>query len=105
MLCNAVAQGLAHHCGLGFIAPALGSLVEQTLSPLVDLPNGLARTLQDLQVFDVTVDAATGQLTPAVRDFAAAELATGLQDRTRGISQAELDQIAAAIRQDEAEDS
>jgi hypothetical protein len=97
-LCNAAGQALAHHVGLGLIAPALGSLVEQTLQPKVDPPAGQSGVVQGLRVFDVTADAATGQLTPAVYCFAAAELDSMLQGKTRGISQAELDKIQAAIR-------
>ena len=97
-LCNGLVQGVAHHCGLGFMAPALGAFVEQTLSPLVNPPSGLTRAIQDLQVLDVTVDAATGRLTPAVYDFVIAELGGVLRDKTRGISQAELDEIDAAVR-------
>jgi len=98
-LCNAAGQGLAYHFGLGFMAPALGSLVEQTLSSVVDPPNRLSSAVQGLQALDVTIDVATGHLTPAVNDFAAAELDAVLQDKTLGISQAELVEIEEAIRQ------
>lgn len=101
-LCNAAGQALAHHFGLGIFAPAIGALVEQTLSPLVGPPGRLSKAVKDLQVLDVTVDIATDQLTPAVNDFAVSELGGVLQDKTRGISQAELDKIAAAIKQREA---
>lgn len=97
-LCNAAGQALAHHLGLGLMAPALGSLVEQTLRPKVDPTGGQPGVVQALGVFDVTVDVAIGELTPAVYGFAAAELDSMLQDKTRGISQAELDKIQAAIK-------
>jgi hypothetical protein len=73
-------------------------LVEQTLKPKVDPPGGQPSVVQGLRVFDITVDVATGQLTPAAYGFAAAELDSILQDKTQGISQAELDKIQAAIR-------
>jgi hypothetical protein len=97
-LCNAAGQALAHHLGLGVIAPALGSFVEQTLKREVDPSSGQPGVVQALGVFGVTVDVATGQLTPAAYEFAAAALNSMLQDKTRGISQAELNKIQAAIR-------
>jgi hypothetical protein len=101
-LCNGAAQVLAHHCGLGFMAPELGSLVEQTLSPVIDPPNRLSGAVQGLQALDVTVDVATGHLTPAVQDFAATELDATLQKKTQGISRAELDEIEEAIGRNQA---
>jgi hypothetical protein len=97
-LCNVGTQAVAHQHGFGFMAPALGSFVEQALRAKVESAAGQPGVVQGLGVFDVTFDVATGEMTPAVYGFAGAELDSILQDKTRGISQAELDKIEAAIR-------
>lgn len=94
---GAAAQAVARAHGLGSCAPLIGTLVEQTLKPVI-MSDDAAAVAADLQIVDVAADAATGQFTAAVYDYAGAELDTLVQRRTRGISQAELDRMEQTIR-------
>jgi hypothetical protein len=69
-LCNGTVQVLAFHLKIGFMASALGSLIERTLAPVLDPPNRLPGAVQGLQALDVTVDVATGRSRPrALGDY------------------------------------
>jgi hypothetical protein len=97
-LCNVAVQGVALHLQMKLMAARLvGSLVAQVLSPVIDPTNRLSPAVKALQIVDVTADVATGHLTPAVYSLAAGEANALLKSKTRGITQAELDQIEEAI--------
>jgi hypothetical protein len=101
-LCNAAAQGVAHACHLGFLAPAIGKLVEQTLAPLFAPPDRISRAEIGLQVLDVTTDISNDRLTGIAYDLSAGSIDAEIMNRTRGISPADLAVIEEAINQGKA---
>ena len=96
-ICNFAAQVVAHHVGMGWVAPAVGIATEEVLAPVVISNNRKAETRKGLQVLDVGFDVGAGRLTPTVQSFAISEGARVLKDGTAGISQKELGEIADAI--------
>lgn len=83
----------------GTLAPALGKLAEKAVAPLIVPNDGLAKAVEAIHVVEVAYDLAEGQWTPAVHEFALTEITNQLNDKTAGISQADINKIERLLEQ------
>ena len=98
-LANAGAQVVAHHLGLGPIAPAIGKVAEQFVRSLPSRDNIATKVLNGARDLDVTYDLKDGHLTATVRDFAADKIDNFINRHTGGITRREIDDIQDSIQQ------
>jgi hypothetical protein len=102
-LANAGAQVVAHHLGLGPIAPAIGKVAEQFVRSLPSRDNIATKVLNGARDLDVTYDLKDGHITATVRDLAADKIDNIINEHTGGITPGDLRHIQDSLQQKQKE--
>jgi hypothetical protein len=102
-LANAGAQVVAHHLGLGPIAPAIGKVAEQFVRSLPSRDNIATKVLNGARDLDVTYDLKDGHITAIVRDLAADKIDNIIDEHTGDITPGDLRDIQDSLQQKQKE--
>ncbi len=97
-LANAAAQVVAHHLGLGSIAPLAGKVAEQIVASQPVPPTAPDRALNAARVGVITYDLRAGHLTATVAGFIAGKVDDRLNDLPPGVTRPQVRDVQTVLR-------
>lgn len=97
-LANAAAQVVAHHLGLGSIAPVAGKVAEQIVAAQPVPPAAPDRALGTARVGIITYDLRADRLTATVVGFIADKIDARLNDLAPGVTQPRVRGVQTVLR-------
>ncbi|HEX6524516.1 MAG TPA: hypothetical protein VF070_31615 [Streptosporangiaceae bacterium] len=97
-LANAATQVVAHHLGLGSIAPVAGKVAEQIVAARPVPPAAPDWALGAARVGVITYDLSAGHLTPAVAGFIAGKIDDRINDLSPGVTHPQVRDVQTVLR-------